>query len=77
MLQMMNKKHTPPNSPFYFIFWVGGLTKIQVNLNGEQEDANETKVEEGMDENGCPAGLKVAKLHAAVAPGHLEKQTWS
>jgi hypothetical protein len=48
-----------------------------VNLNGEQEDAKETKVEEGMDEYGCPTGLKAAKLHAAVAPWHLEKQTWS
>lgn len=33
-----------------------------MNLNDQQKDANESKVEEGVNQYGCTTGLKVAKL---------------
>ncbi|KAL6294237.1 hypothetical protein ACE6H2_002379 [Prunus campanulata] len=52
------------------------LTKVKMDLDGQQEDANESKVEEGVNHDGCTTCLKVPKLHAAMAPRQLEKQTW-
>ena len=41
------------------------LYHVEVDLDSKQENADETKVEEGMNENGGTTGLKVAKLNAS------------
>lgn len=45
-----------------------------MDSNGEQEDADKSKVKQSMHHNGGAAGLKVAELHEAVAARQLEKQ---
>lgn len=52
-------------------------TKVQVNLDSQQEDANESKVKKGMNQYGCSTRLKVAKLHAPMSPRHLKEQARS
>lgn len=51
------------------------LTKVKVDLDGQHEDANESKVEEGVNHYGRAARVKAPKLHAAMLPRHLEQQT--
>lgn len=48
-----------------------------MNLDGEQEDANETEVEKRVNENGSGTGVKVAKLQAPAMARELKEQPWS
>ncbi|KAG6592964.1 hypothetical protein SDJN03_12440, partial [Cucurbita argyrosperma subsp. sororia] len=45
------------------------LTNVEMNLDGEQEDANETEVEKRMNDDSSSAGVKVAELQAPSIPG--------
>ncbi|PON50696.1 hypothetical protein PanWU01x14_222290 [Parasponia andersonii] len=45
-----------------------------MNFDSEQEDANESEVKEGVNQNGGSTRLKVAELHTAMPPWYLEKQ---
>jgi len=53
------------------------LAEVQVDLNSEQKDTYEAKVEEGVNEYGSTTCLKVAKLDAPSPPRHLKQQPWS
>lgn len=45
-----------------------------MDADGEEEDGNECKVEDGMDDNGNPTGLEVAELHEPVATWNLNEE---
>lgn len=47
-----------------------------MNLDGKQEDANETEVENRMNDNRSSAGMKVAKLQAPAIARKLKEQPW-
>ena len=47
-----------------------------MNLDGEQEDANETEVEKRMNDDSSSAGVKVAELQAPSVSRKLEEQPW-
>ena len=51
------------------------LAKVHMNTNGEQEDGNEGKVDDGMDKYGDTTRLKVTELDEPVLPRHLEEKT--
>lgn len=51
------------------------LTHVHVDSNSQQEDANKSKVEDGVNHYGYPTGLKAAKLHHLASTGYLDQQT--
>jgi len=46
-----------------------------MNTNSQQEDADQGKIESGMNQNGDSAGLEVPKLDEAILPRHLNEQS--
>lgn len=50
------------------------LAKIQVNLDSQNKDGDEAKVEERMDHDRCAAGLEVPELDEPVATRQLKQQ---
>lgn len=52
------------------------LVNIEMNLDGEQEDANETEVKDRVDDNSSGTGVKVAKLQASTIARKLKQQAW-
>jgi hypothetical protein len=47
-----------------------------VDTNSKQEDANESEVEDGVNQYGNSASLEVAKFYESVMTRHLNQQTW-
>lgn len=45
-----------------------------MDADGEEEDGDECKEEDGMDDNGNPTGLEVAELHEPVATWNLKEE---
>lgn len=45
-----------------------------MDADGEEEDGNECKIEDGMDDNGNPTGLEVAELHEPIATWSLKEE---
>lgn len=46
-----------------------------MNTDGQQEDADEGKIENGMNQNGDAAGLEIPEFHETALAGHLNQQS--
>lgn len=47
-----------------------------MNTNSQQEDTDESKVKNGMNQNGSSTRLKIAKLYTLVTARNLNEQAW-
>ena len=45
-----------------------------MDADGEEENGDESKVDDGVDHDGDSAGLEIAELHESALPRELEKQ---
>ncbi|KAL6180102.1 hypothetical protein ACLB2K_046770 [Fragaria x ananassa] len=48
-----------------------------MNADGDKEDGEKPKVDDGMYDNGGTTGLHVPKLHHSPLPGYLKQKPWS
>lgn len=58
-------------------YLINKLTQVQVEANNKIEDANESKIEDGMDQNGDSTSVEVPKLHASASSRYLHQKPWS
>ncbi|KAK3033341.1 hypothetical protein RJ639_034391 [Escallonia herrerae] len=49
-------------------------TQVQMNFDGEQEDANESKIEQSVNHDGRATGMEVSEVHAPVSARDLKQQ---
>lgn len=56
---------------------MGSGTSVHVYSNSHQEDANESKVEDGVNQYRHSTCLKVAKLYHLAFTRNLDQQPWS
>lgn len=56
---------------------INKLTSIDMHTNGNKKDGNESKKEDGMDQNRHTTGLHVPKLHHFVSSRQLKQQPWT
>ncbi|CAM8883544.1 unnamed protein product [Rhodiola kirilowii] len=52
------------------------LTGVNMDADDDEEDGDESKVYDGVDENGGAAGPHVAELYHSSTRRDLEQQTW-
>ncbi|CAL9178486.1 unnamed protein product, partial [Musa hybrid cultivar] len=52
----------------------GSVSNVHMDMNGEEEDSNQSEVDDGVDHNGDAAGLQVAELDQAALAGGLEHE---
>lgn len=52
-------------------------TSSNVNANGDEKNGDETKVDDGVDENRDGAGLHVDELSHSVFPRQLKQNSWA
>ncbi|KAK3043228.1 hypothetical protein RJ639_002471 [Escallonia herrerae] len=50
------------------------LASVDMDTNGNEEDGDQSKEDDGVHQDGCATGLHVAKLHHPVPAGQLEEQ---
>lgn len=51
------------------------IINVNMKIKGDKEDSNETKVDNGMNENGSSIGLHVSELHNLVLRRYLKQQS--
>jgi len=52
----------------------GSVSNVHMDMNGEEEDSNQSEVDDGVDHDGDAAGLQVAELDQAALAGGLEHE---
>lgn len=55
----------------------GILASVDVDSNGDEEDGNEAKEDDGVNKNGNPTCLHIMKLHHSFIPRQLKQQPWT
>ena len=52
------------------------LADVDVNLEGEEEDAGKGEVEKRMYDNGDSTRLKITKLNVSLSSWQLKQKSW-